>query len=94
MTNLEHYTFSLNLGRIKLRFPKARRILERAVVLYAGWESDNEICSVEMEDGSKMIVGTDHGDVCEVHLESVEQSIKDYETVAAQTRAVLSSLAR
>jgi hypothetical protein len=91
-TSVADYTWELNLGRIQQRIPDAKAILARATVLRIGWEMDNEVCAVEMKDGSRMLVGTSHGGVYEIDIEDLKEDMANYEAALAQSKEVLSAL--
>ena len=57
-----------------------------AVVLHEGWEMDNEAWVVEGDDGSRMLWTTNHGSVCPMSIEDVEEHIKDAEESISQLK--------
>lgn len=90
--SVSNYTWELNLGRIQQRIPDAKAIIARAAVLRLGWEMDNEVCAVEMKDGSRMLVGTSHGGVYEIDPDDLKDDMANYEAALAQSKEVLAAL--
>lgn len=41
-------------------FP-VKQVLHTATIMHIGWESDNEAWLVELEDGSRVVLTTNHG---------------------------------
>lgn len=88
------YEWELDLQGIQKRIPEAKEIISRAVVLRIGWEMDNEVCAVEMMDGSRILVGTSHGGVYEIEPKELQEYMENYRTALTQSEAVLNDLGR
>ena len=89
---IQEYEWDLTLEQIRNRIPDAAEILERAVVLRIGWEMDNEVCAVRMNDGSKILVGTNHGGVYEIEESELREDMQNYRAALEQSDKVLAAL--
>jgi hypothetical protein len=92
MTIAAEYEWRLTIDEIRYRIPEAKQIVARALVLHVGWEMDNEVCAVEMNDGSRVLVGTSHGGVYEWDPVELHGYIESYELALKQSREVLAAL--
>lgn len=79
----------MNISEIRSRFPKANNILIEAPMLHVGWEMDNEICVVEMNNGKRVIFGTSHGAVCKINASFLHAKLKQYREAIVLTDAAL-----
>jgi hypothetical protein len=79
----------LTIERISEKYPNAVRILADAPVLYNGWEMDNEICAVEMSDGSVSLVTTSHGRIYIAKTSELTEKIAEYEQAIEQSKTLL-----
>ena len=86
------FDWNLTIENIRHRIPNAKSILARAVRLHIGWEMDNEVCVVELIDGSKVLVGTNHGGVYVEEPEGLRESMSTYRTALSQSEEVLRAL--
>lgn len=48
-------------------FP-VKQVFHRATIMHTGWESDNEAWLVELEDGRKVVLTTNHGSIVEMDI--------------------------
>jgi hypothetical protein len=55
----------------------AEKIIYESVVMHKGWDMDNAACLVRMKDGSHKMFTTNHGAVCEMKGDSLNQLVKE-----------------
>ena len=70
-------------------YGQVKVVLHTATLLHNGWELDNSGWIVEMEDGSKKALTTDHGGVCPWTREEAEEKLAETEASAASIRRAL-----
>lgn len=68
---------------------KITKIVYKFPVLHEGWELDSEAAIVKLDNGVLAIVGTDHGYLKPLLEKDLEDYIKKYEDVIAQTKEAL-----
>lgn len=78
------YEFKLTLQDIQQRIPNVKRLLASSMRMFIGWELDNEIHCVEMEDGSRIVVGTSHGGMCIIDQEELAEMLMEHQTAVEQ----------
>ena len=74
------------------QFGKIIKVLYTATILYRGWEMDNEAWVVEMSDGSRALLTTSHGGVCQFPLKEAEaklvETLKSAESIRAAIKII------
>ena len=64
---------------IKMEFP----------ILWCGWECDSKAWAVVLDDGTKAIVSTDHGKVCLLDINTLNNKIIEYSKVSLITQKAI-----
>lgn len=70
----------------KTKFGVVKNVIFTATVMHNGWEMDNEAWLVEMEDGKKLLLNTNHGGVYELAIADLREKIAETEKSAESLR--------
>jgi hypothetical protein len=68
-----------------------KQVLYKATIMHTGWESDNEAWLVELEDGSRVVLTTNHGSVVEMSLDYVNKKLQETTNSIGSIRTLLAS---
>ena len=63
-----------------------KNILKDFVILHKGWEMDNIGWIVELENGERKLVLTNHGSSYVADIKELEKKIKEYERLTASDK--------
>ena len=77
------------LRAIRQKIPGVRAILHAFPVMHRDWEMDSEAWVVEMEDGSRRIVSTNHCALCLADVDEFTAKLAEYRTAIAETEKAL-----
>ena len=81
---MAEYQFKMKLEDIQNRLPGARRILASSMRMFIGWEMDNEIHCLEMDDGKRIVIGTSHGGICFIDQADLDEMLMEHQTAVEQ----------
>ena len=65
------------------------KVLHTAKILHDGWESDNKAWAVELEDGTRMVFTSCHGNLCIPDRAEIEDKLRETEESLASIRTLL-----
>ncbi len=66
-----------------------KQVLYKATIMHTGWESDNRAWLVELEDGRKVVLTTNHGSIVEMTLDYVNKKLQETTNSIGSIRALL-----
>lgn len=67
-------------------------LVQKVTMLYAGWECDSDAWLVELADGTRRFILTDHGRAYVGSAKDLKGQIKANEAIVAAQREALASL--
>ncbi len=71
-------------------FP-VKRVLLTATIMHTGWELDNEAWLVELDDGRKVALTTNHGGVCEMDIDEISEKYQETLSSAESINKLMAS---
>ena len=77
------------LRAMQQKIPGVRAILHTFPVMHRDWEMDSEAWVVEMEDGSRRIVSTNHCNLCLADVAEFVEKLAEYRKAIAETEKAL-----